>query len=564
MRKLRLPLLIATLGIILVVVLLLRQSSTPGVIAPQPVEGGAYSEALIGEIQRLNPILDDFNQPDKDIDRLIFSGLVRFDSRGNPHKELAESWAISADASLYTITLREDVVWHDGEPVTADDVVYTFSKFQDESYPGPADLQEFWSEINIIRLDDRRVQFQLPEPFAPFLDYLTIGLLPDHLLRGVSAGALIDHPFNLRPIGTGPFKFDSFIVEEDTIVGVSLSAFEEYYQSRPFLDRVEFRTVPDAQAAYLAFQNEQVSGISRVDNTILDEVLEDPQLNLHTARLPRMGMLFINVKHPVKDFLADKAIRRALMLSLNREWIIQSALDGQAVLPVGPIMPGTWAFAEGLDPHTYDPIEAARILDEQEWELTAGAVPGTDEYVRSNEDQTLNLSLVHADDARATRIAELIESYWEAVGIQVTRTAVPAGEILTEYLERRDFEVVLDEIHYGRYPDPDPYPLWHDSQTETGQNYSGFEDRNSSIWLEQARTNPDPSRRADLYASFQYRFQDQLPSLPLYYPVYNFALDAQLQGVTIGPLFDPSDRFGSILEWHLLARRGAGPTATAE
>ncbi|MGD2162359.1 MAG: peptide ABC transporter substrate-binding protein [Anaerolineales bacterium] len=560
MRKLRWPLLIAILGIIAVVALLLTQSSDPAILAPQPVEGGAYSEALIGELQRLNPLLDYFNQPDQDIGRLIFSGLVRFDSRGNPHKELAESWSISADASLYTIVLREGAVWHDGTPVTSDDVVYTFSKFQDEDYPGPADLHEFWTEINIIRLDDRRVQFQLPEPFAPFLDYLTTGLLPDHLLRGVSASALIDHPYNLRPIGTGPYQFDTFIIEEDDIVGVSLVAFEDYYLSRPFLDRIEFRLVPDSAAAYEAFLNEQVTGISKVDTETLAEVLDNPQLNIHTARLPHLGILFLNLENPVKDFLADKQIRRALMLAVNRDWIIQSALDGQAVLPVGPIMPGTWAFADGLQPHPFDPIEAARILDDEEWELTAGAAPGTEEYVRSKEDQLLALELVHSDDEQSTHIAELVERYWEDVGIQVTRIPVPAEDLLTDYLEPREFEVALTEINYGPYPDPDPYPFWHDSQKETGQNYAGFDDRNSSIWLEQARTTPDPSRRADLYASFQYRFQDQLPSLPLYYPVYNFAIDAQIQGVTVGPLFSSSDRFSTILDWHLMARRNVQPT----
>lgn len=564
MRKLRWPLLIAILGIIAVLALLLSQSSDPDIVAPQPVEGGAYTEALIGEVQRLNPILVNFNQPDQDIGRLIFSGLVRFDSRGNPHEELAESWSISADASLYTVVLRENAVWHDGEPVTADDIVYTFSKFQDEDYPGPADLHEFWSEINIIRLDDRRVQFQLPEPYAPFLDYLTVGLLPDHLLRGVSASALIDHPYNLSPIGTGPYEFDTFIIENKRIVGVSLSAFEDYYFSRPFLDRVEFRLVSDSEAAYDAYENELVTGISRVDEEIFDGVLDEPQLNLYTARLPRMGMLFLNLNHPIKNFLAEKTIRRALMLALNRDWIIQSALDGQGVLPIGPIMPGTWAFAEGLEPHPYDPIEAARILDDEGWELTAGAVPGTDEFVRSKDDQELTLELAHPDDPGSTEIAELVERYWENVGIQVTRVPVSAEELLSVYLEPREFEVVLTELSFGRYPDPDPYPFWHDSQTETGQNYSGFADRNTSIWLEQARTTPDPSRRAELYASFQYRFQDQLPSLPLYFPVYSYAIDAQFQGVTIGPLFDPSDRFGSILEWHLMARRNIVPPAGTE
>jgi peptide/nickel transport system substrate-binding protein len=110
-----------------------------------------------------------------------------------------------------------------------------------------------------------------------------------------------------------------------------------------------------------------------------------------------------------------------------------------------------------------------------------------------------------------------------------------------------------------RFPDPDPYPFWHDSQIETGQNYSGFSDRNISIWLEQARITPDSSRRAELYRSFQYRFQDQVPSILLYYEVYNYAIGVQIQGVSIGSVFDPSDRFNNIENWHIIARRNLNP-----
>ena len=135
---------------------------------------------------------------------------------------------------------------------------------------------------------------------------------------------------------------------------------------------------------------------------------------------------------------------------------------------------------------------------------------------------------------------------------------VDPGSLLEDYLEPRTFEVVLTEIDLLRSPDPDPYPFWHDSQTETGQNYGGFADRNISIWLEQARINPNFGRRAELYRNFQYRFQDQVPALLLYYPVYNFAIDDQVQGVTIGPLLDPSDRLSNIVDWYLLTRRGFG------
>jgi peptide/nickel transport system substrate-binding protein len=561
MRNLRWQILIAIGGLILVVGLLIGQSPESEYSAPQPVSGGVYVEALIGNMMRLNPILDSFNQPDHDIDRLIFSGLLRFDSRGIPIPDLAE-WAVTADASLYTITLREDAVWHDGEPVTSDDVIYTFSKFQDPGYPGPQDLQDLWQQVNIIRLDERRVQFQLPEPFAPFLDYLTIGLLPDHLLRGVSVTELIDHPINLHPIGSGPFRFETYIVKDEEVVGVSLVAFQDYYEGPPFLERVDFLFYEDSQAAMEAYLLGEVQGIGQVDEDTLPEILETTSLNLHSMRLPKMGIIYLNLKDPENTYLAEKRFRQALLLAINRQWIINQAFNGQGVIPTGPMQPGTWAYTDSLDPYPFDPELAAQYLDTLGWELPTGAMPGTPEYVRTKDEQTLTLELVHPDSAFHTNVAQIIETYWEAIGIDVQLSASDTEELMEAYLQPRSFQAVLTDLNLSKYPDPDPYPFWHDSQTETGQNYSGFADRNISIWLEQARITPDFGRRAELYRSFQHRFQDQLPALLLFYPVYNYAIDTQIQGVSIGPLFDPSDRFNTVNEWYILTQRNLGSPNT--
>jgi peptide/nickel transport system substrate-binding protein len=559
MRNIRWQLLIAIGGLALVVVLLIDQTPDQVTAPAQPVTGGVHSEALIGEIIRLNPILDFSNQPDRDIDRLIYHGLLHFDSRGIPVPDLAATWSISADASLYTFTLREDAVWHDGEPVTSDDIVYTYSKLQDDNYPGPEDIHELWSQVNIIRLDDRRVQFQLPEPFAPFLDYLSVGLLPDHLLRGVSAGDLIDHPFNLDPIGTGPFRLDQFILEDNRITGVSLVAFDEFYGQQPFLERIELILFENGQDALKAYNNGEVKGIGYLEESILSEALSLPSMNVHSARLPRLGLIFLNLQNPEKDFLSEKTVRRALAIAINHQWIIDQVFLGQAVQSIGPIMPGTWAFAEGIKALPFDPDEAAQILESEGWELPAGASPGTPEYQRVKDEEILSLELVHLEDDTNTQIAELVKRYWEAIAIQVELIPVSSDSLLDDFLQPRDFQAVLTELDLGSYPDPDPYPLWHDSQTETGQNYSGFSDRNTSIWLEQARTTPDRGRRSELYTSFQYRFQDQVPSILMYYPIYNYGIDAQVQGVTVGPLFNPSDRFNTVFDWYLVARRGVSP-----
>ncbi len=567
MRHIRWQILIAVGGLILVVGLLLGQTPNPSIATVQPVEGGAYAEALIGSPLRLNPLLEYQSQVDRDIDRLLYGALIRFDSRGIAQPELAESFAVSADATLYTFTIRDDARWHDGEPVTADDVVFTFTKFQDPSYPGPADLHQVWEEIEIRRLDELNVQFQLPDQFAPFLDFMTTGLLPDHLLRGVSAEELVDHPFNLEPVGSGPFQFESFLVDDEgEWSGVSLIANEDYFGGRPYLERVEFRFFSTPEQALQAYRDGEVQGIGTVGQSILPRVLAEPGLEVHSAISPYTGIVLLNTRHPEKTFLGEKTFRQALMHATNRQWLINTYLGGQAVVATGPILPDSWAFASGLEPIPFDPLRAAELLDELGWELPAGSAPGDEDAVRSLEDQVLELELAYPDEGTFPPIAEALAAAWGDLGIRVELVPIQPSRILPDLLEPREFEAVLTELDLSGYSDPDPYPFWHDTQVENGQNYAGFADRNISIWLEQARTTPDLERRIELYRDFQFRFRDQVPALVLYHPIYSYAISSGLQGAAIGPLLDPSDRFMGITEWFLLVRRGLGapsPTPSA-
>lgn len=557
-RAFRWQILIAVGGFALLIGLLVSQGP-PGVPgAARPVEGGAYTEALVGRIIRLNPLLDFANQVDRDVDRVLYRGLVRFDGRGLPQPDLAEGWSVSADGTLYTITLRPEAAWHDGESVTSDDVIYTFSQFQDPDYPGSPDAVKMWQTINIIRLDERTVQFQLPEAFAPFLDYLATGLLPDHLLRGAQIEDLIDHPFNLEPIGTGPFRFQRFLLEEGQITGVVLEAFGDFYAGRPFLDRLEFRTYLAPQDAVAAYATGEVQGLSTIDSDHFASLLDDPDLNQYTARLPRAGVVFLNLKDQEATFLAEKEVRQALLLAINRQWLIDVALGGQGIVASGPMLPGSWATEENFEPVLFDPAQATMLLEGAGWEIPTGATPGSAEYVRTKDDVPLSFQLTYAEDSLAREIAGAIQTNWQAIGVRVTLRPVSAEALIPDALEGGDFQALLTEIDYAPYPDPDPYPFWHDTQIEAGQNYSGFDDRNSSIWLERARTTSDIGLRTDYYRSFQHRFRDQVPALFLYHPVYNYAVDGTVQGISVGPLYDPSDRLQGAAQWFLIARRAPG------
>ncbi len=212
--------------------------------------------------------------------------MIKFDSEGIAQADLAESWGVSQDGTTYNFSLRTDVYWHDGELFTSDDVMYTVGLLQSGHALIPQDLQNFWAEVQVVQLSEYQMQFLLPEAFAPFLDYLTFGILPEHMLAGMGLEELIDDPFNLAPVGTGPFKFQRLLVENDEIVGVVMEAFDAYFEGRPYLDEIILRYYPSSEAAYAAYQDGIVEGIGEVDTSILSAVLADPDLSIYTAREP--------------------------------------------------------------------------------------------------------------------------------------------------------------------------------------------------------------------------------------------------------------------------------------
>ena len=176
---------------------------------------------------------------------MIFSGLIRFDSHGLPQPDLAESWGTSSDGTLYNFSIRPNAVWHDGQPVTTDDVIFTIDLIKSTGSLFPQDIKDLWSQIEVKKLDDKTLQFKLPEPFAPFLDYATFGVLPKHLLESVPADQLASADFNLKPVGTGPYKFDHLMTSGGQITGVALAVNEDYYLPRAFIEQIVFRYLPE-------------------------------------------------------------------------------------------------------------------------------------------------------------------------------------------------------------------------------------------------------------------------------------------------------------------------------
>ncbi len=533
-------------GLIVGILLIFEQPKSNFGTADTPNQGGTYTEGMIGHVQRLNPLFDSYNQTDHDINRLIFSGLIKFDDRGIPQNDLAESVGIAEDGLTYTYILR-DAKWHDGAPLLADDVLFTINLIRSETSTCPEDIKKYWQSVEVNVLDQKTVQFKLSEAFAPFQDYLTFGLLPRHLLDGKTFDQILDDPFNLHPIGTGPFRFAEFKTQNGEISGVTLKANTSYYAQPPYLEEITFIFYADAVNAFQAFHDGIVQGISHIPASLLSSALVEPNLSLYTSRLPQLSMVMFNLADPQLEFLQQKIVRQALYMGINRQYMIDRLLNGQAILANSPILPDTWAYYEGTPSVSYDPEKAMQLLKE------AGYVISSEpNAVRKKEEVALRFTLLHPDDELHTAIAQMIQQNWQDLNVAVELQAVSYDDLITNHLVSRDFQAALVDLNLSRTPDPDPYPFWDQAQASGGQNYSQWENRVASEYLETARITVDLQERARLYRNFQVVFSEELPAIPLYNPVYTFGVNQKIQGVRVGPMFDVSDRFSNISSWHLV------------
>ena len=506
-----------------------------------PDVGGTYTEGIAGIPQFINPLLAQYNQVDQDLSALIFNGLTRFDGQGELQPDLAKSWSVSDDGLVYVFKLRDDIRWHDNQPFTAADVVFTVGLMQDPDFPGVSYLSNLWQTVTVEQLDDYTIRFSLPEHFPAFADFTTIGILPEHLSKDMSARDLLNHPFNLKPVGTGPFKLD-----EVNAQFARLSVNPLYNGSKPRLANLELRFYPSYQETIAAYQAGEVQGISSIPPQAIPTVEALDTLNLYTARLSGYEIIYLNLQDAEKSpFFQEVKVRQALLYSLDRQAIIDQALHGQGLIANGPIRSWSWAYNPTQPVINFDPAKASALLDEAGWRASDGG------GIRNKEGRPLTFSLLTSDDPDRVKVAEAVRDQWQQLGIVATVEVMGAG--LGDRLAQHQFQAALAEVLLTG--DPDPYPFWHQTQTAGGQNYAGWSNDDASMLLEQARSVTDQGRRNDFYFEFQRIFAEEVPSLILFHPVYTYGVNREVYDVQLAPMTNPSDRFRTIAHWYVLTRR---------
>ncbi|MCP4166866.1 MAG: peptide ABC transporter substrate-binding protein [Chloroflexi bacterium] len=544
-RHVRWQAVLALLGLLLVVALLSYATYTY-TSEFVPARGGVFVEGVAGNPQYINPVLCQYNEVDRDLCALIFNGLLRFDQRGELQPDLAESWEVSPASDVFTFTLRPDARWHDGLRITADDVIFTVELMQDPGLQVLPDLAVLWRSVIARKIDDRTVVFQLSEPYAAFPDYTTVrwfGVLPKHYWQRYKPRELARAQLNTQPIGSGPFR-----VTEIDSQHIRLEPVSREFEQPPYLDALEFRFYPDYQSILVAAEQGEVHGVSRILPEYIGRAEAMTDLQLFTSPMPGFTLLLFNLESANAPFLADPIIRQAIAHGIDRERLLQDVIPGAGMLADSPILPESWAHNPDTPSYEYDPGKAQALLEQAGW------VDTDNDGIRELDDRPLEFILLSDDAPHSLLVNQAIASDLARIGVRAITQPVSFTGLVSDFLVPRNFSAAL--VNWELIGDPDPYPLWHSSQiSPAGQNYSGWNNRQADIAMEQARITTDRDSRRDLYYEFQKLFAQDLPAILLYYPLYTYGVSTAVNDVEVGRINEPAERFRTFADWYTQLRK---------
>jgi len=531
-------------------------------------EARAYREGVLGHPVSISP-LTARSQADRDLVALIFSGLVRNGPSGSIVSDLADTWSVDATGKTWTFHIRDDATWQDGEPVTADDVVFTIKTLQDPDYMGPA--AGSWSEVDVRATDDQTVTFTLTTPLGGFLQAATQPIAPAHLLADIPVEALADHPFGTQPVGSGAFALADLTDATASLVPVTVTTdggpdvspepsgdslatpgpTRRPEHPIPYLTGIDFTFFDDAAslgAAYRAGDLDAASGLPPADAA---ELAMEPSSRLLRYPGATLTTVLLNLRPGHPEF-ADPAVRTAFLTAIDRPSLVDEVFAGSAEAATGPIPPSAPLFDPKADPAiAYDRAAARKAF------LAAGWVHKDDGWHRTATDKAIELEVLSPDEKSNPVVwaaARQVVANWRQMGFTVSHVGLPAGAFVTDRLAKGDFQIAVADLTIGL--DPDLYPLLASSQTVTGgSNVMGVQDAALDTLLVAARAPGKMEARKTAYSKLQTQLAKGRYLLPLGFPDEVVVARDTLEGPVLRQVADASDRFWDVLTWRLAEDR---------
>lgn len=510
---------------------------------PVPDYGGQYIEGVVAQPRYINPILSQTSDADADLAELLYASLFRYNDVGSITKHIASDYQVSEDGRTYTVFLRPGVRFHDGEELSADDVVFTVRSIQDPAYKSP--LRANWQGVEIAATDQYTVVFTLKKPYFGFLENLVVGILPKHIWENIAPDNFTLADYNLsQPIGAGPYLYEDMDKDsQGNILSLHLRSNKEYFSVVPYIDRVTLRFYPDEESLLTAYDRQEVMGMRSISHEQAEAVLAKKGAKLYEFPLPRLFSVFLNANKSAA--LAYDEVREAVSLATDRQHILDDVLRGRGTVASGPLPSFVQGYRASDAP--FDMARANALLDEKGWKRG-------DDGVRSKGETVLAFELVVPDWPELMRTADLLRENWQAAGVRVEVKVLSQADLQQNVIRPREYEALL--FGQGSMLDPDPYSFWHSSQkNDPGLNLAFYENKDVDDLLASAREMRDPAKRQEAYQKFQEIVSAEHPAVFLYSPSYLYVVSDVVQGVAVHPINTPSDRLADIASWYIKTKR---------
>lgn len=509
-----------------------------------PNQGGTLIEGIVGTPRFVNPVLA-LTRTDTDLSALIYSGLMKVGPDGILVPDLAESVTVSDDGLVYNVILRNDIEFHDETPIRSDDVRFTIELIQNPDLKSP--LRGNWTGVTVEVINEHELNLVLENPYTPFLENLTVGIMPEHIWGPLSIEELPFSQHNTEPVGSGPYALQNVTRNKSGLAsGYTLTAFADG-RGRPNIDTIVLSFYQNEQDLYDAYVEGEVMSTAGLSNETLAELRADEDTRLIEEPLPRIFTVFFNQNRSAA--LRDESARRALSAAIDREALIATALNGfgepmTSPLPVGVEAMGTTS----ADELATSSLDAARaILRDGGWEQNeSGAWTKT---IDENE-VTLALTVATANSSLFEDTVFYLEQTWNELGVVTSVELYEQSDLVQAVIRPRNYEALLFGTEIGR--SLDLYPFWHSSQREDpGLNVALYANITTDTLLETARTTQDETERNSSLQGFASAILNEMPAIFLYSPTFVYAIDTGIEPASMEGIARPYERFANIRDWYM-------------
>lgn len=509
-------------------------------LAPKPAEGGIYKEGILGSFTNANPLYA-ASSVDNSVERLVFSGLFKFDQQNKLVGDLAENWTLDERGTTYTVILKNNLMWHDGKPLTSDDVVYTYKMIQNPDAKSP--LASSWQGITVKAVNPKTVTFTLPSILTSFPLSMTNGIVPKHILDGVPPSQLRSISFNTtKPIGSGPFKFEAVEVigvnPEEREQKIALSPNPNYINGKPKIDKFIIRTFQNEDQMRDALKKRELNSASGL-TVFPDELKNDATIQNYNIPLTGQVMLFLKNS---SEIFKDIKVRQALSYGTNTTLIIDG-IGRPVIASNSPLLKDQIGYDKNIVQRTNNKELASNLLNEAGWLVG-------DKGIRYKDGKPLTVFITTQSKSIYSSAAAIIKKQWADLGVKVEIQQQDDSE-LQSTIAVHNYDALLYGIASG--PDPDVFAFWHSSQADLRSpnrlNFSEYTSAVADKALEGGRTRSDPTVRTIKYKPFLESWVNDAPAIALYQPRFLYVVREPLFNFSQRSMNNGADRFSNVHNW---------------